>query len=136
MLFGFTIAFATISLVSNQWNYSPRSRTIIVLSTTLMSGVAQSMSMIQSYNMGRKTLSGIIDHVWTNFWDLVMYIVLLWQISTTSQLVTFYHSIMSRSKLYLALAMMPCLMIFVTISLTLIVIFISMMMSSSMMTSS
>ncbi len=63
MLFGFTIVFLVIPLVSDQWKYSPISRSIIMTFSSLMFGDAQSIFLIQSYKMGRRFLCGIIDHL-------------------------------------------------------------------------
>ncbi len=134
----FITAFPTISLVLHQWNCSPRLRPIIATVSVIMFGDVQSMSLIQSYKMDRRFLSGIVNQIWANFWDSVMYILLLWPMSATFLLVMFHHSIIwsltTSSKLCLALAMMPCLVIFATIFLTLIAILISMMKSSLCMT--
>ncbi len=55
ILFGFLITLLTISLVSHQWNYSPRPRSIIVAFSTLMFGDAPVMSLIQSYKIDKNS---------------------------------------------------------------------------------
>ncbi len=138
MLFHFTTAFPTISLVLHHANYTPTPRIIIATFSILMFGDAHSMFLIQNYRMDRRFPCGILDHIWVNFWDLVMFILLLWPMSVTTLLLTCLHSIiwslMTCLKLWLALAMMPCLMIFAAASLDLIATCISILISSSLMT--
>ncbi len=132
-MFGFTLIFPTISQVSHQSSYLPRPRPIFMIFSALMFGDVHSMSLIQDCKMGRRFPSGFINHIWA-----ILYILLIWSMSATFLLVKCHQSIirslMICLKLYLALAMMPCLMIFATISLTLIAIFIFLMTSSSLMT--
>ncbi len=54
---------------------------IIVTFFVLMCEVAQSMFLIQSSNVGKAFLSGNVYHIWANFWDSWMSILLLWQMS-------------------------------------------------------
>ncbi len=67
MLFGFTTTFPTTSLVWHYLNYSLRPRPIIVTYSTLMYGVVQCMSVIQSYRMGKKFSRGLGQYL--NFCD-------------------------------------------------------------------
>ncbi len=86
----------------------------------------------------RKFPSGTVLQVWANFWVLVIHILPLWPMSATSLQDKCHHSIIwslvIRLKLCLLLAMIPCLMIFVTIFSTPIVISIFMMMKSPQLT--
>ncbi len=86
-----------------------------------MSGDVKSMSLIQSYWRGRRFQNRTVVHVWANSWALVIHILPLWPTSTTSLWDMCHHSInwslTTCLTLYLALAMMHCLMIFVTIFL-------------------
>ncbi len=47
---------------------------IILTFYELLFGNAKYMALIQSYNMDRRFLNGLVDHIWTNFWDSMMHI--------------------------------------------------------------
>ncbi len=72
---------------------SPRTRPFTVTYSAFMFGVAQSMSLIQSYRMDRRFPSGIFHHAWANSWVLAIQILLLWPMSATSLLVICHHNI-------------------------------------------
>ncbi|KAL7462104.1 hypothetical protein ACHAXS_002501 [Conticribra weissflogii] len=61
--------------------------------------------------MGRKFLSGIVNHIWGNFGVFAIHILNLWPVSATFLLDMCHHNItlylMNCLKLYLPLAMMP-----------------------------
>ncbi len=94
---------------------------------------AQSMSLIKSYRIDRRLLSGILHHIWANFQVSVMHIFLYWPISANPLLALCQHSItwplMTCLKQCLSLAMILCLMIFAIIFVTLITTLIIMLSS-------
>ncbi len=75
--------------------------------------------LIQSYKMSKRFSSGIVDCMWNDFCVLLIPIIPLWPMPAKIFLVMCRHgiiwSLMTCLKLYLALAMMPCLMIFKTV---------------------
>ncbi len=70
---------------------------------------------------------GIMDHVWANILNSVMYIFLLWPMFDTSLLMMCHYSIMwsliTCLQICLALEMIHSLIIFVTTSLSLKTLF-------------
>ncbi len=94
-------------------DYSSRPRQIIMTFFALMFGDSQSMTLIQNYKIDTRFLSEIVDHIWVNCWDSMIFILLLQPIYTSSLLVTLHHSIiwflMTCLNLNLSLAIIPWL---------------------------